>query len=68
MSDRILYGRADAAFRLGVSLRTIDELIAARKIPSVKVGRRTLIHACELEKFARGGTAAKSRRGGRDAQ
>jgi excisionase family DNA binding protein len=68
MSQRILFARADAAFRLGVSLRMVDELIAAKEIHAVKVGRRTLIHAGELEKFARRGTLVKPRRGGRDAQ
>jgi excisionase family DNA binding protein len=56
MLHRILLPRADAAFRLAISLRMLDELIAAKAIKAVKIGRRTLIPAVELEKFARRGT------------
>jgi len=68
MSSRILHPRADAAFRLSISLRMVDELIATKQILAVKIGRRTLIPARELEKFALRGTSRKSSSGGSDAE
>ncbi|HKD49400.1 MAG TPA: excisionase family DNA-binding protein [Candidatus Acidoferrum sp.] len=39
----LLYRREIAAMRLGVSLRTLDELLARKELASVKVGKRRLV-------------------------
>jgi excisionase family DNA binding protein len=49
---RLLYPRKDAAFQLGISLRSLDYLIANHKLRFQKVGSRVLIHHKELERFA----------------
>ena len=49
---RLLYPRKDAAFQLGISLRSLDYLIANQKIRFQKIGSRVLIHHKELERFA----------------
>lgn len=53
MTDRLLYPRKDAAYRLGISLRALDYLIAGQRIRTQRVAKRVLIHARELERFAR---------------
>jgi excisionase family DNA binding protein len=53
----LLYGRADAARCLAISVRKLDLLISTKKIKAVKVGRRTLIASAELKRFAQRGTA-----------
>jgi excisionase family DNA binding protein len=59
MYDQLLHPRADSARRLSISLRKLDELISEKKIRIVKIGRRTLVPASELVKFAKRGTAAR---------
>ena len=49
----IAVGMADAARRLGLSLRTVATLVSLRELPSRKVGRRTLIPLEALEAFIR---------------
>lgn len=51
--DRLLYPRKEAAYRLGISLRALDYLIAGRRVRTQRIGGRVLIHARELERFAR---------------
>jgi excisionase family DNA binding protein len=55
MSDHLLHSRATAAHCLGISIRKIDSLIAAKKIRVVKIGRRTMISDAELKRFAKRG-------------
>jgi excisionase family DNA binding protein len=47
-------GMAEAALRLGLSARTIANLIRRNELPSRKVGRRRLIAVRDLEKFVQG--------------
>ena len=42
-----------AALRLGISLRTMDELIASGRIATVKIGRRRLISEQAIQDFIR---------------
>jgi len=49
---RLLYPRKDAAYQLGISVRSLDYLIADKKLRSQKTGGRVLIHWKELERFA----------------
>lgn len=47
----LLHRREIAAFRLGIGLRTLDELMATRQIASVKIGKRRLISEEAIQKF-----------------
>lgn len=49
--SRLLYGKREAASVLGLSLRTVDLLIAAKELKSIRVGRRRMISGKELERF-----------------
>ncbi len=51
--EKILLSRAEAAATLGLSLRSIDYLLSARKLAAKKVGRRTLVTRASLEKFCK---------------
>ncbi|MGH2682725.1 MAG: helix-turn-helix domain-containing protein [Actinomycetota bacterium] len=41
-----------AAILLGIGRTTMYELIRRRAIPVVRIGRRTLVHRADLERFA----------------
>jgi excisionase family DNA binding protein len=49
---RLLYPRKDTAFQLGISVRSLDYLIANKKLRFQKIGKRVLIHYKEQERFA----------------
>jgi excisionase family DNA binding protein len=51
---RLLYPKAEAAILLGISPRGIDYLISAGRLKTVRIGKRNLIPAEELRRFARG--------------
>jgi hypothetical protein len=53
VSERLLYPRKEAAYKLGISLRSLDYLIAGQRIRTQRISKRVLIHARELERFAR---------------
>jgi excisionase family DNA binding protein len=57
--QKLMYARLEAAQLLSLSLRKIDELIAAKQLKSVRVGRRNLVPHSELTRFARNGTSRK---------
>jgi excisionase family DNA binding protein len=65
--ERILHPRPDAANLLAISLRKLDQLIKARIIRVVKIGKRTLIPQAELESFADRNTNQFGK-GGRDGK
>lgn len=46
-------GLAEAARRLGLSVRTVATLVLRRELPSRKVGRRRIIPVLALEAFVR---------------
>jgi excisionase family DNA binding protein len=50
--SRLLYPRKEAAYQLGISVRSLDYLVSSKKIRCQKIGRRTLFHHKELERFA----------------
>ncbi len=52
-SEPIAVTKRDAAQMLGVSLRTIDRLIALKELPVRRLGRRVLIARTSLENFLR---------------
>jgi excisionase family DNA binding protein len=47
----IAVGVAEAARRLGLSVRTVATLISRRELASLKVGRRRIIPVTALEAF-----------------
>ncbi len=51
---KLLVSKRDAAIALGVSIRTVENLIARKHLPKRKLGRRTLIPFSALERFAGG--------------
>jgi excisionase family DNA binding protein len=52
--SRLAVGMAEAALRLGLSARTIANLIRRNELPSRKVGRRRIIPVAALEAFVVG--------------
>jgi excisionase family DNA binding protein len=51
--EPILVGKKESASALGVSVRTIENLMNRKQLPARKVGRRTLIPYRALQEFAR---------------
>jgi excisionase family DNA binding protein len=52
--SRLAVGMAEAALRLGLSARTIANLIKRKELSSRKVGRRRIIPIAALEAFVTG--------------
>lgn len=52
-ADRLLFSRKESAAILGVSERTLTYAIDANRLRVTRIGRRTLLHRAELERFAR---------------
>jgi excisionase family DNA binding protein len=53
IQNRLAVSASEAAAMLSLSLRSIQNYIAAKKIPARKVGKRTLILVRDLEEFLR---------------
>jgi excisionase family DNA binding protein len=53
MKERLLCTKREAAGVLGLSVRTVESLIAIRELKSIRVGGRRMIPAVELERFVR---------------
>jgi excisionase family DNA binding protein len=51
--EQRLSAKKEAAKSLGVSLRTLETLIALGELRSIRVGRRRLIPIAELDRFTR---------------
>jgi excisionase family DNA binding protein len=51
--EPLLSAKREAARVLGLSVRTLETLIALKELKSVRVGRRRLIPRAELERFIR---------------
>jgi excisionase family DNA binding protein len=49
----LLYGRLQAAARLNVSVRTLDDLLATKQLRSVKIGKRRLVSEDAIQAFIR---------------
>jgi len=50
---KLLCSKKETADALGVSLRTVDNLIGRKELAVRRVGRRVLIPAKEVERFTR---------------
>lgn len=53
MMDRLLYDRKEAARQLSISVRSLDYLIAAKKLDTRRIGKKVLIPHHSLMRFAR---------------
>ena len=51
-SQKLLYDRKSAAFALSVSVRTVDYYLANGEFETRRIGRKVLITAASLRKFA----------------
>lgn len=56
---RLLFSRSETALLLNISERSVDYLIATRRLPSTKLGRRRMVSRHALECFA--GTEIRGR-------
>ena len=54
MPDRLLVTKGEAAERLGVSVRTIERLVACGRLPQVQVERLARFRVCDLEAYVHG--------------
>lgn len=52
-SPRLLYDRKNAARQLSISIRSLDYLIANRRLTFRRIGKKVLIPYGELVKFSR---------------
>ncbi len=50
---RLLYDRKSAAWQISLSVRSVDYLIANKRLATRKVGKRIMIPHCELVRFSR---------------
>jgi len=64
---RLAVSVREAAAMLSLSSRSIQNFIAAKRIPARKIGRRTLILVRDLEAFLRRDQPSASVRQGNDA-
>jgi excisionase family DNA binding protein len=53
MSEQLLVSKREAAATLGLSVRTVENLISLKELPARRIGRRCLIERAALERFAR---------------
>jgi hypothetical protein len=51
--EKLLYSRKDAAFALSISVRALDYRIEDGRIKTQKQGRKVMITAAELKRYAR---------------
>ena len=51
-TEKLLYDRRSAAFALSVSVRTVDYGLANGEFETRRIGRKVLITAASLKKFA----------------
>ena len=51
--EALAFSKSEAARMLGVSLRTVDRLIALKHLPVRRLGRRVLIPRNSLQSFLR---------------
>jgi len=51
--EKLLLSKKEAAIAIGVSIRTLENMIAIREIPTRRIGRRRLIESQQLARFCR---------------
>jgi hypothetical protein len=68
MSEPLLVSKRTAATMLGISVRTLENLIAMREIIPRYIGKRCLLEVRKIEQFARRDHETKPQRKGGRAQ
>ena len=53
MNGPLLMSKRESAAMLGLSVRTLENLIRQKELPARRIGRRCLIERQALERFAR---------------
>ena len=53
---------SEAAIRLGISRHTLNGWVSKRKVPFVKLGRRTLFNPADLDRMIKAATVEPRRR------
>jgi hypothetical protein len=53
LPTKILYDRKSAAYALSISVRSLDYLIANKRLNTVKMGSKVMLSHGELVKFSR---------------
>jgi excisionase family DNA binding protein len=53
MTNKLLLSKKEAAFTLGISLRSVEHLIARKELLTRRIGRRVLVPASACEQFSR---------------
>jgi len=51
--EPLLIGKRECARALGVCVRTVENLIHSKELPSRKIGRRTLVPWAAVQQFVR---------------
>ena len=51
--EKLLLSRRDAAQLLSISQRALDYLVATRRLPTRRIGKRVLIPVADLRRYAR---------------
>jgi hypothetical protein len=64
--ERIFHDKRSTAATLGISVRTLENLVAMREINPRRIGRRVLFEAREIERFARRDHRTKPQRKGNE--
>ena len=54
MIEKFLYARKEAAHALGISVRSLDYLIAGKQLDTRRIGKKVLITRASLAAFASG--------------
>lgn len=52
LPQKLLYSRRDASYALGISIRSLDYLIANGQLKTRPLGKKVMISAAELHRFA----------------
>ncbi len=69
MSEQLLVSKHSTAATLGISVRTLENLVAMREIIPRRIGKRVLFEAREIERFARRDhRTQQERKGNEDAR
>ncbi len=52
--EKFLYSRKEAAFALGISVRSLDSLIATKQLATRRLGKKVMLPSAELRRFSKG--------------
>lgn len=50
---KLLYNKKEAAYALGISVRSIESLLASKQLSTRKYGNKVLIPAADIRRLAR---------------